>query len=74
MSKKIGNNINVKGRSPVVARNDKRRRDGRQATRDKRERTAELVTAVRVAVTLWELIWALLRDHFSLGAGRGPIF
>jgi hypothetical protein len=45
---------------------------GKRVTRDRRERTSELVTAVRLAVALWELIWDLIRDHLGQGGGHGP--
>jgi len=34
----------------------------------------ELAPAVRLAVTLLELIWALVREHVFPGAGHGPLF
>jgi len=50
------------------------RRGNKRAAYDRREREVELVSAVRLAVTLLELIWALVRDHIFLGAGHGPLF
>jgi hypothetical protein len=47
------------------------RHGGKRVTRDRRERTSELVTAVRLAVALCELIRDLLHDHLGQGGAHG---
>jgi len=44
--------------------------DAKDRHGDKRERAVELVPAVRLAATLLEIIWALVRDHVFQGAGH----
>ena len=48
--------------------------DGKRRHGGKRERAVELVPAVRLAATLLEIIWALVRDHIFRDAGHGPLF
>jgi hypothetical protein len=40
--------------------------------RRKRERVDEMTTVVRLALVIWELIEALIREHF-IGGGPGRI-
>jgi hypothetical protein len=37
-----------------------------------KEKATEVMTAVRLAITLWELIWTIVRDHAS-GGGSGRV-
>jgi hypothetical protein len=52
-----------------VTRSGKRRRSGKRAAAGRCERADELATGVRLAVVIWELISALIRDHLIGGAG-----
>jgi hypothetical protein len=51
---------------------------GKQAARTRRERdggkekASEVMTAVRLVITVWELIWTIARDHWA-GGGPGRI-
>ena len=43
---------------------------------ERRERVREVctaVTAVRVVLMIWELVWTLVREHLSRGTGPGPL-
>jgi hypothetical protein len=56
-----------------MTRSGKRRRGGKRVARDRRERTEEMVTAVRLMMILWEVIWDLVREHLNRGGGPGPL-
>jgi hypothetical protein len=58
-----------KRRRAAVKREDLACREREEAER--RERTREISTAVRVVLMLWEIVWTLVRDHVIRGTGPG---
>jgi len=46
-----------------VTESKKRRRTVERAGAERRERAYEITTAVRSVMTIWEIIWLLMRDH-----------
>jgi hypothetical protein len=60
-----------KKRRPAVRRKNAERREQESAKRS--ERTREICTAVRVVLTVWEIVWTLIREHLTR-TGPGPLF
>jgi hypothetical protein len=56
-----------------VAGSTKRHRDVERTGAERRERAYEIATAVRAVMTIWEIIWALVRDHVIRGPGPGGL-
>ena len=55
---------------PAVKRKDVECREHEGTKRS--ERALEICTAVRVMITVWEIVWTLVRDHVSR-TGPGPL-
>jgi hypothetical protein len=51
----------------------KRVAPGKRKRADGTEKATEVMTAVRLVIALWELIWAVARDDHWLGGGPGQL-
>jgi hypothetical protein len=52
---------------------DREREDAERRMRQNEERRAEITTAARAVIVIWELVWALIRGHLLTGTGPGRL-
>ena len=59
-----------RGAAENSAREEAKRREREEAKR--RERREKISMALRAVMIVWDIVWALVRDHVFQGAGPGP--
>jgi hypothetical protein len=52
---------------------DHKREDAERRKRENEERRAEITMAARAVIVIWELVWALIREHLLTGTGSGRL-